>query len=392
MKTSLIFRSTSVLSRWASVFSKRASSKHASWMRRSAWLGLTVVCTAVLVGCPVYSDNSYGRGGCYYATDCPIGQRCMANGYCVPGPSIDGGGTRETSVLDAPVLDAPVLDEQAVDGGTDVPSKVDGAAVVWCANPNDCALGETCSPAGICRSGDCSTNGCVNQFQCAMVTSGPSPLACVHADSQACGADHQCAKSARCVDGRCTSIADLCTDRAQCSPGSACVDGKCVVTCISDSQCPGGSLCRLALEICDAKAKTCSITSDCASQNLVCVDGGCVPRCGAVGTCADGGASACVDNGCISSQKLRSACQADGSTAGCSAGEICVHHACYTSCQAPNAAACAALSATPVCKNVIVGTTMYAVCGSAQTLGSECDPTADKGCAADKTCVDGFCK
>ena len=70
-----------------------------------------------------------------------------------------------------------------------------------------------------------------------------------------------------------------------------------------------------------------------------------------------------------------------------------MHHACYTSCQAPNAAACAALAATPVCKNVTVGTAIYAVCGSAQTLGSECDPTtADKGCAADKTCVDGFCK
>jgi hypothetical protein len=276
-------------------------------------------------------------GGCYYSTDCPLGHRCTADGYCVAAPSFDGGGVREASVSDAPLTDV----------AADVAPNADGAALVSCANPNDCAADETCSHDGTCRSGDCSTSGCVNQFQCAVVTSGPMSMACVHADPQACGADHQCAKSARCVDGKCTPLAELCSDRAQCPAGSACVDGKCIVTCTADSQCPSGSLCRLALAICDAKAKPCSITADCASKDLVCVDGGCVPRCGAVGACSDGGASACVDNGCIASQKTRSACLVDGSTARCAPGP---------------------------------------------TVGSECDPTADKWCAAGKTCIDGFCR
>jgi hypothetical protein len=319
-----------------SFFTLASFSTVASWVKRSAALGAVLLSAILAAGCPVYSDNSYGRlGGCYYATDCPIGQRCTSDGYCVAAPLIDGGGGREASVTDAPTTDI----------ATDAAPNADGATLVFCANPNDCAANETCANDGTCRPGDCSTSGCVNQFQCAVVTSGPMGMACVHADAQACGADHQCARSARCVDGKCTPLADLCTDRAQCPAGSACVDGKCVATCTADSQCPSGSLCRLALEICDAKAKACSVTGDCASKDLVCVDGGCVPRCGAVGACTDSGASACVDNGCIASQKKRSVCQADGGAAGC-----------------------------------------------AKTPGSECDPTIDKWCAVGKTCIDGVCR
>src|SRR5262249_26576439 len=206
-----------------------------------------------------------------------------------------------------------------------------------------------------------SMNACINQYQCAVVMGG---VACVRADSQGCGSDHQCAKTARCVDGRCTAPADLCTDRTQCPSGAACVEGKCVAICTTDSQCPSGFLCRQALGICDAKAKPCTVTSDCGGGDMVCVDGGCASRCGAVGSCSDGGASACVDNGCVASQKHLEACGADGSTAGCAAGQICVHHACYTSCAAPSASACAALPSTPLCKTVIVGTAMYPICGT----------------------------
>ena len=318
-------------------FSTLASRVERSAARGAGLLSAVLSVLSVLSsGCPVYSDNSYGRaGGCYHATDCPFGHRCTADGFCVAAPSIDAGGSREASVADAPTADVAI----------DASPSSDAAALVSCANPNDCAANETCASGGTCRAGDCSTHGCVNQFQCAVVTSGPTAMACVHADPQACGADHQCAKSARCVDGKCTTLADLCTDRAQCPTGSACVDGKCVATCNADSQCPSGLLCRLALEICDAKAKVCSITGDCASKDLVCVDGGCVPRCGAIGACADGGASVCVDNGCIASQKKRSACQADAGAAGC-----------------------------------------------AKTPGSECDPTADKWCAVGKTCIDGSCR
>jgi hypothetical protein len=348
----------------------------ASFTKRFVALAAALLSAAFAIGCPVYSDNNYGTIGCYYASDCPVGYLCSA-GYCVVAPPIN----RRDAATDAVGPDA----------AADAPSSGDGAASVFCANPNDCKADETCSADGACHSGDCSTVACINQFQCAVVSSGTG-VACVHADSQACGADHQCAKTARCVDGRCTALADLCTDRSQCPSGSACVDGKCIAACTTDSQCPSGSLCRLALGVCDAKAKACTITHDCGSGDMVCVDGGCVPRCGAVGSCSDGGASACVDNGCIASQMHLDACGADGSTTGCGAGQICVHHACYTSCAAPNATACAAVAATPLCKTVTVGTATFSICGTTTTLGSECDPTADKACAGGKTCIDGFCR
>jgi hypothetical protein len=346
----------------------------ASFTKRLLALAAAVLSAAFAAGCPMYSDNNYGTIGCYYATDCPVGYLC-SGGNCVPGPTIGG---RKDAGPDAP---APG------DASTDTRPTPDASGVAYCANPNDCKADETCSADGTCHSGDCSKNACINQYQCAVVATGG--VACVHADSQACGADHQCAKTARCVDGRCTPLADLCTDRTQC-PSGACVDGKCVANCTIDSQCPSGFLCRTALGICDAPGKACSITNDCGGPDTACVDGACVPRCGAVGSCADGGGT-CVDNGCVPSQKPRSACAADGSTAGCTAGQICVHHACYTSCAAPNGAACAALAATPLCKTVAVGATTYSICGTTTTLGSDCDLTQDKPCTGGKTCVDGFC-
>ena len=41
---------------------------------------------------------------------------------------------------------------------------------------------------------------------------------------------------------------------------------------------------------------------------------------------------------------------------------------------------------------VTAGATTYAICGTTTTLGSECDPSADKFCAMGKTCIDGFCR
>jgi hypothetical protein len=32
------------------------------------------------------------------------------------------------------------------------------------------------------------------------------------------------------------------------------------------------------------------------------------------------------------------------------------------------------------------------VCGTTQTLGSECDPTASLACTSAKICIDGFCR
>ncbi|MET0591979.1 MAG: hypothetical protein ABW133_04720, partial [Polyangiaceae bacterium] len=67
----------------------------------------------------------------------------------------------------------------------------------------------------------------------------------------------------------------------------------------NDAMCPTGLLCREAQGYCGDKAKSCTRTSDCQNANEVCVDGGCFPRCNAVGACGDGGSGVCVDNGCV---------------------------------------------------------------------------------------------
>ena len=360
---------------------------HASLVKRFIALGAVLLSAILATGCPVYSDTApYGSAGCRFATDCPNGYRCTASGYCVPAPPIGPTGRTDAGQSDGPASDAPV---DVLPGDTF--SGDDGTAVTFCGNPSDCFADETCGTDGTCHRGDCSTISCINQFQCAVSITTPSGLACVHADSRGCGSDRECARSSRCVDGRCIPLGELCTDRSQCAPGHACVEGKCIATCEMDSQCPTGFLCSTQVPVCNLQEAQCTGTLDCGRKDRVCVDGACVPRCGAAGVCGDGGAGICVDNGCVPSQKPRVTCQIDGSS--CGAGQICVHQSCYTSCQAPNAGACAALAATPLCKTVTVGTTSYAICGTTQTLGSECDPTADKPCSlAAQTCVDGFCR
>jgi hypothetical protein len=163
-----------------------------------------------------------------------------------------------------------------------------------------------------------------------------------------------------------------------------------VATCTADGECAAGFLCRTALGICDAKAQTCLHTSDCGSKDEVCVDSACVPRCGVAGACS-AGAGVCVDNGCVPVAKIVAECDGQGTSTGCSTGSICLHHHCYVSC-ADDGGGCSAQASAPVCKVVTVAGASYAVCGTTETLGSECDLTAGKPCSDAKTCIDGYCR
>jgi hypothetical protein len=347
-------------------------------------------------GCPVYSNNVL-PAECLYATDCPIGYRCTSGGVCVLAPphgggtTSDGGGAEAGTDADAANTDVVTeggRGDASHDGLTDAPSG-DGGALVFCGNPNDCTGTETCAADGTCHPGNCLTTPCINQFQCGITSSGP---ACVRGDLRACGADRHCLSTERCIDGICTAVAELCTDRSQCGAGKACADGRCVTSCTADGQCAPGFLCRTALGICGAKAKPCVQTNDCASPGQVCVDGACVPRCGAAGACGSGaGAGLCVDNGCVPGAKIVSECSRLGTQDACAAGSICLHHHCYVTC-AQDAGGCSAQSSAPVCKTVTAAGATYAVCGTTETLGSECDPAANKACTDGKVCVDGFCR
>ena len=341
---------------------------------------------AVGSGCPVYSDNVI-TVECYYATDCPLGFRC-ASGVCVQspghvGPTRDGG---TDASVDA-VSDAPSDRGDTAappEGSTDAPAGETGT-MVHCGNPNDCTAAETCSTDGTCHRGNCTVNACINQYVCSVTTSGP---ACVRGDSKGCGADRHCLSTERCIDGTCTNVTELCSDRAQCGAGKVCADGRCVTACTADGQCAEGYLCRTALGVCGAKAKPCLQTNDCASKDQVCVDGACVPRCAASGACGTG-AGVCVDNGCVPSARGVTECDRQGTT--CPAGGVCLHHHCYAVCGG-DGGTCNAQSSTPVCKTVMVAGTSYSVCGTADTLGPDCDLSAGRACTDGRSCIDGYCK
>jgi hypothetical protein len=352
---------------------------------------------ALGAGCPVYSDNVISVE-CYYATDCPTGYRC-SYGACVQAPphvgSVRDGGGTSSDASDAASDRSDAASDASADGGiadsssegsTDAPAGEAGL-IVYCGNPSDCTSTETCSTDGTCHRGNCSMNACINQYQCSIEASGP---ACVRGDSKGCGADRHCLSTERCIDGTCTSVTELCTDRAQCGTGKRCADGRCVTACTADGQCPAGFLCRTALGVCGAKAKPCLQTSDCGSKDQVCVDGACVPRCAASGACG-GGSGVCVDNGCVPTTNVAPECDRQGTSTGCPAGGICLHHHCYMTCGA-DAGTCNAQSSAPVCKTVTVAGASYSVCGASDTLGPDCDLSAGRPCTDGKSCIDGYCK
>jgi hypothetical protein len=349
-----------------------------------------------VVGCPIYPQD-YGQ--CYDDYDCPSGEYCNSSGYCDVSSYYNAAGysgyagyaghvpANPEAGADAALPDASASPEAGDAQSTDAVVS-DAPAAVVCGNPNDCSATETCGVDGTCHTGTCDAIACVNQFVCAQLTKG---LACAPAQAGACAEDIQCAVGSKCVDGACTAPAELCSDWTQCPTGSVCANGKCVVSCATDVQCEPGFRCRTALKICDVAAKECAKASDCSDATLVCVGGACVPRCRASGACGDG-KGVCVWNGCVPTQGVVRQCDLDGQTSGCDTGQICLHHRCYTSCETPNETVCATVQGFNVCKPVTTSSGVHAVCGTAENLGSECDPTRGVACAATKVCIDGVCK
>jgi hypothetical protein len=366
--------------------------------------------TVVLGGCPVWTDDGhYDDDGCWdccrgeecnwpvacsSSADCASGEVCGADNECHAG-SCELWGCSDGFVCSG--SDTCVAAPGSGGGGTGGAGAGGaggeggaggGADVVYCGNPDDCGPAEFCAPDGTCQPGDCSFDGCIDGFFCNTLPESP---VCDRLDSNGCGEDADCntADGYLCVSGQCTAPADLCTDQTQCASGSVCAEGKCVPSCAGGGACPSDFTCTSPLELCNGAVTACTITDDCGGFDSVCVDGACVAR-SLDGTCPTG--FAWVDNGCIPDQAAAFLCAIDGSQDACAAGSICLHHSCYISCEAPNETACDALVTFDQCKSVTTPSGTHAVCGSADNLGSECDPTAGSVCTTGFICVDGFCK
>ncbi len=374
---------------------------------------LITLLAAMSAGCPVFDQNdpgngcladptqcgstSSGAGACKAPSDCGANETCGQNGTCQSGDcTFAGCVTGYYCVIgsDQSASCEPLPSSSSSSSGaggassTSSSSSSSGGGVTFCGHPADCSASNTCGPNGTCQPGDCTQTGCILGYAC-----DPAAKQCSPGKPNACIADADCTDpGSACVDGSCAAPADQCSDATQCPAGDKCAAGKCVAGCSADADCPSGFACDAGLGLCSKPAHPCTITSDCGGSTTVCVDGACVAR--SQGGVCDAG-RAWVANGCVPAEKPVFICNIDGQQDACSAGSICLHHACYVGCEAPNGSACDALPTFNVCKSVTTSSGSHAVCGSAQNLGSDCDPTAGPGiaaCAAGKICIDGFCK
>jgi hypothetical protein len=375
-------------------------------MKRLALLGFAGVLATLLAGCPIYDENGDHGGcigpscgppnppsGCSGPTDCGVNETCGDDNQCHTGDcTIWGCSTGFECVLNEDMT-ASCAPEGSGTGGTGGTGGSGGGDVVWCGNPDDCAVGDTCAPDGTCRSGRCDQDaggsplGCIYGFAC--IDDGSS-VACRPENPAACGQDLDCSGVGAdylCVSGICTAPEDQCFDQTQCATGNKCVNGKCTAACAADPDCPGIYTCSPTHNICTIPAVACVITNDCGGPATVCVDGACVPRSDGP-TCPSG--TVWVENGCIPNQSANFVCGVDGQQDICASGSICLHHSCYISCEPPNEMACAGLPSFNQCKPVTTISGPHQVCGSDDNLGDQCNPTLH--CAQGGVCIDGYCK
>ncbi len=375
---------------------------------------------AALTGCPIYSNQSDYRvctgGGCYdcpdpsYSSmcvpwacasdaDCGGGYSCSASGEClltqsgqdssVPDDcSLNGCPSGQICRLAGGAAACVSLVGTGEDAGAfdDATSSADAAD----ASATGDAAASTDSPAQEASSDSATPGDALASFEADTDANGlPEASASI-----ACNANGDCSVGAWCIDGLCILVGQLCSDGSQCAvSGESCVDGICVPQCSASTPCPTGYACDFGLGVCNVNPDPCTGTGTSSCQGgAVCVESHCVPPCtGAEGGAACPSGQACVNGGCIPDQKALFSCRNDGASGQlantCDPSSTCVHHDCYTTCDG-DGGGCAASQ----CKQVTVRAGTYAVCGTATTLGSDCDLAAGAACPSPGTCVDGYCR
>ena len=408
---------------------------------KRAWLSVAVLgVAAFLAGCPIYSNQDYRvctgttcydcpdpnysnmcvPWSCSTDSDCGNGYACTGDGLCASSALFDSGSgddaslTSDCSVTGCPsgqvcVLSGGVASCQTVSFGTDAGAQQDSTAPVSDAS-SDSSLVQDASSDGAADgwtlpegsavdspvdggqasdAGDDAVSSEASAGDGGEAGSSPEASASV-----ACNAGGDCSVGSFCVDGQCVPQAQLCSDGSQCAvAGDSCVDGFCVPTCSASAPCPSGYQCNFSLGVCNVNPSPCTGGSTSSCQGgAVCVESHCVPPC----STDDGGAAcpsgqACINGGCLPDQKAVFTCHNDGSSGqlanACDTSSVCLHHDCYTACDG-DGGGCPASQ----CKQVTVHAGTYAVCGTASTLGSECDLATGAACGSSKACVDGYCR
>ncbi len=206
-----------------------------------------------------------------------------------------------------------------------------------------------CDGYGCRRLEPPTRSACRCDFECSAPGTECTSLGC----TEMCDADADCPVSTRCRAGHCVT------------PSETVADASC--TCTTTSECPGdGVICRDGTCV-----RGCQDASDC-DANQTCVDGSCVPTvnpaCGDTNPCADG--LECVDGEC---RQPSDTCQFSSE---CGAGRVCVNQRCTTACGTDNPCPTGAQCVEGFCEEI-------------QPTPGDCSTNAD--CGEGRVCRDTRC-
>lgn len=213
------------------------------------------------------SDNqrSCAAGGeleCVSASDCALGESCIANS-CQPPSQAE---CTQDSQCDADQI----------------------CELFECVEPT-CVAGSDCGGDELCIDGECCAEGeCGSEPQsCVFNAECPSDERCVDGTCTAtCSDDEQCGNSERCRQGICEYIE--CTFTSDCSSAQICVEASCEQACDSDANCADGFLCS-GFGFCTPDPDVeCRSSAECATDELCTDQGVCETPCDCNQQCADG--------------------------------------------------------------------------------------------------------
>lgn len=168
---------------------------------------------------------------CSFDTDCNVGERCLAAGYC--GPADDTG--------------TPCTSHDDCGNGQYCH---DGVCDDACQSDDDCAGDWVCAPCGACQPPD---NPVCGEYRELCETSAD------------CGADRDCNALKRCAY-------ECDTQDPVCPYGQVCDAGLC-----TDDPAPAATECLTAAD--------CDVVSHCSAKGCLCVNTYCEPLCDADSDC-----------------------------------------------------------------------------------------------------------
>ncbi len=256
------------------------------------------------------SPPDAGALECRYTSDCQVGKRCEAQ-RCVR----ECVGDNEC---------AAGFSCQLPDGRCVVAAVDAGSGLTRCAYNSQCAVGERCSPLGLCVPECLQTVDCPQGFVCnafrACVQAAPADAGSADAGAR-CTYTSQCAAGLRCsaqgicipecldsrdcVSGfmcqaqRCVALdaGTACTLNSQCQLGQRCsAQGRCVPECQDSRDCPLGYACQVDRCVAADAGAPCQFNSQCLAGQR-CVAGACVAECLTSVDCPSG--AVCLGNRCL---------------------------------------------------------------------------------------------